>query len=46
MKKPCGRFFAAREYPAVCRRPDYDAEAAMAHLKKIIAGEAKPELPF
>jgi len=45
-EKALRTLFAARERQPACRRPEYDAEAEMACIKKIIAGEAEAELPF
>ena len=45
-EKALRTLLAAREYPMAFRQPEYDAEAATAHIKKIIIGEAKPEMPF
>jgi hypothetical protein len=45
-EKAMRALFAARDYPAAFRQPEYDAEAAMALVKRIIAGEAEPAIPF
>jgi hypothetical protein len=45
-EKALRTLLGARDYPPACRQPKHDAEAAMTYIKKIIAGEARPEIPF
>jgi hypothetical protein len=45
-EKALRTLFAARDYPAAWRQPEYDAEAATTRIKRIIAGEAAPEIPY
>jgi hypothetical protein len=45
-EKALRTILAAQDYPAACRQPEYNAEAATARIKRIISGAAKPEIPF
>jgi len=38
--------FAVRDYPVAYHQPQYNADAATTHIKRIIASESKPEVPF
>ena len=45
-EKALHTLFTTQEYPVAYRQPEYDAEAATAWVRRIIAGEAGPEIPF